>query len=343
MATLRFDALQKDYGETTVLRDITMDVQDGEYLVLVGPSGCGKSTLLRCIAGLEEVTSGQLFIGDRRMNEVSARDRNVAMVFQSYALYPHMTVRENLGFALRVQKQAPSMIEKAVVEVAEMLDLGTLLDRTPAQLSGGQRQRVAMGRAIVRHPDVFLFDEPLSNLDAALRGHMRVELKRLHRRLGATVVHVTHDQVEALTLADRILVLNEGVVQQLGTPRELFDRPQNIFVATFIGSPSMNLLPAKASGGVAKIEGVEGQVPVSVEGDFTLGVRPTDISLGNEGLAATIDVVESLGAEALVYLNCGSQVVVAQVTEPFQGQPGDSVFLKCNTVHCFDGENGSRL
>jgi len=324
VATLGFKALQKSYGDTRVLQGVDLEVGDGEYLVLVGPSGCGKSTLLRCIAGLEEITSGELQIGGRRVNDLSPKDRDVAMVFQSYALYPHMTVRENMSFALRVQKRPKAEIEAAVAKAAGMLELEPLLDRLPGQLSGGQRQRVAMGRAIVRRPSVFLFDEPLSNLDASLRHHMRVELKRLHRKLGATIVHVTHDQVEALTLADRILVLHEGVVQQAGTPRELFDRPANTFVATFIGSPSMNLLQ---------------------EDGVTVGVRPTDISLvpAGEGREARVDVVESLGAEALLHTESGDERIVAQVREPVGVKSGDVIGLRFDNVHRFDAQTGARL
>ncbi len=324
MATLGFHELEKSYGDTRVLQGVDLEVGDGEYLVLVGPSGCGKSTLLRCIAGLEEITAGELQINGRRVNDVSPKDRDVAMVFQSYALYPHMTVRENMSFALRVQKRPKAEVDAAVADASEMLELDELLDRLPGQLSGGQRQRVAMGRAIVRRPSVFLFDEPLSNLDASLRHHMRVELKRLHRRLGTTVVHVTHDQVEALTLADRILVLNAGVVQQAGSPRELFDRPANTFVATFIGSPSMNLLS---------------------EDGITLGVRPTDISIVpiDDGREARIDVVESLGAEALLHTEIGSHSVVAQIREPVGVESGDVVGLRFDNVHRFDAETGARL
>jgi len=324
VATLGFSGLKKSYGATQVLQGVDLQVADGEYLVLVGPSGCGKSTLLRCIAGLEEISSGELRIAGRRVNGLSPKDRDVAMVFQSYALYPHMSVRENMGFALRVQRRPVPEIDAAVAEAAAMLGLEDLLDRLPGQLSGGQRQRVAMGRAIVRRPAVFLFDEPLSNLDASLRHHMRVELKRLHRTLGATIVHVTHDQVEALTLADRILVLDQGVVQQAGTPRELFDTPANTFVATFIGSPSMNLLPGE---------------------DVIVGVRPTDISLvsADQGHKARIDVVESLGATALLHTEVGAHKVIAQVSEPIGVRPGDWVGLSFDRVHHFDVETGQRV
>ena len=343
MATVALKGLRKSYGETRVLEGVDLEIADGEYLVLVGPSGCGKSTLLRCIAGLEEITAGDLEIAERRVNDVAPRDRDVAMVFQSYALYPHMTVRQNMGFALRVAKRPPAEIDAAVGEVARMLDLEQLLDRFPGQLSGGQRQRVAMGRAIVRRPAVFLFDEPLSNLDAALRHHMRVELKRLHRRLNATVVHVTHDQVEALTLADRILVLNKGVVQQVGTPRELFDRPANTFVATFIGSPAMNLFDAVGEGAESSLAAIDGKVPVSGDGPFVLGVRPNDIALGDGPLRGTVDVVESLGAEALVHLTLGEGSLVAQVPEPVNLAGGESVAVGFGNVHRFDAESGLRL
>jgi ABC-type sugar transport system ATPase subunit len=345
MAGLTFRALNKSYGDTRVLTGVDAEVSAGEYLVLVGPSGCGKSTLLRCIAGLEEITSGDLFIGERRVNELAPRERDVAMVFQSYALYPHMTVRQNMSFALRVAKRPRAEIDAAVGKAAGMLGLEDLLDRLPGQLSGGQRQRVAMGRAIVRRPSVFLFDEPLSNLDASLRHHMRVELKRLHKRLDATIVHVTHDQVEALTLADRILVLDSGVVQQMGSPRELFDRPANTFVATFIGSPSMNLLPAIGRGATTAIEGSDGVFPVDGEGEYTLGIRPTDLSVvpPGDGPVATVEVVESMGAEALLHAQLGEHQLVAQVKEPTEWRAGDRIGLVPSVVHRFHRVTGERL
>ena len=343
MASLVLKKLVKNYGDTQVLKGVELEVEDGEYLVIVGPSGCGKSTLLRCVAGLEEISSGDLLMGGRRVNEVSARDRDLAMVFQSYALYPHMTVRDNLGFALKIRKTARDQIAVAVERAAAILALTGLLDRFPFQLSGGQRQRVAMGRAVVREPSLFLFDEPLSNLDASLRSHMRLELKRLHRRLGATILHVTHDQVEALTLATRILVLDQGVVQQVGTPQELFQTPVNSFVAAFIGSPSMNLLPAIGRGEVSGIEGVEGDLELSRLGAFTLGIRPHDVLLSPSGLPAVVDVVESLGAEALVHLNLGPHHVVARIAEPVTVKSGDSVRVRPAQVHCFDRETGRRL
>jgi len=343
MATVEFRTLRKSFGETHVLKGIDLLIEDGEYVVLVGPSGCGKSTMLRCIAGLEEITAGDLFIGDRRVNDVAPRDRNVAMVFQSYALYPHMTVRENMGFALRVARRPAAEIAAAVDAAADMLDLDQLLDRFPAQLSGGQRQRVAMGRAIVRSPQVFLFDEPLSNLDAALRTHMRVELMRLHRRLGATIIHVTHDQVEALTLADRLVVLEGGVIRQQGSPRELFDTPANTFVATFIGSPSMNMFEATGHGATSVIDGMDAPLPLPATGPYILGVRPTDIAVGEGPLSATVDVVESLGSEAMLHLDLGGASLVARVDEPTPIRPGDRVDLSLETIHRFDRETGQRL
>jgi ABC-type sugar transport system ATPase subunit len=354
MAGIQLRSVEKRYGETWVLRGIDVSIADGEYVVLVGPSGCGKSTLLRSIAGLNDITGGAIHIGARDVTRVSPRDRNVAMVFQSYALYPHMTVRENLAFPLKIRKDPPAAIQAAVAEVAGMLELGALLDRLPGQLSGGQRQRVAMGRAIVRRPDVFLFDEPLSNLDAALRHHMRVELKRLHRRLGATVVHVTHDQVEALTLADRILVLHQGVVQQVGPPRELFDAPANTFVATFLGSPAMNLLPGRVDdaglsvGGVA-LGWVDG-VGRAVRGDVTVGLRPTDVvaaaassSEGASPWTGVVDVTESLGAEALLHVEIGPHKLVVQVAEPNPWRAGAQVRVVPRRAHVFDPGSGRRL
>ncbi|MBT3219986.1 MAG: ATP-binding cassette domain-containing protein [Proteobacteria bacterium] len=324
MANVEFVGLQKRYGSTVVLKGVTLEIFSGEYVVLVGPSGCGKSTLLRCIAGLEEISAGELRIKGRVVNKLSPRDRNVAMVFQSYALYPHMTVRGNMSFALKVARATREKIVEEVEQAAKMLDLSGLLDRYPGQLSGGQRQRVAMGRAIVRRPDVFLFDEPLSNLDASLRTHMRAELKRLHRQIGTTTVHVTHDQVEALTLADRIIILHEGIVQQVGTPREVFDKPVNTFVATFIGSPSMNLLKDPDDG-------------------HTLGVRPTDMRLGEGPHRGVVDLVESMGAEALVHLDFAGNKVVAQVPEPVAVSSGEEVAFAFGKTHHFHAETGLRL
>jgi multiple sugar transport system ATP-binding protein len=350
MATLSFRGLEKTYAQTRVLARVDLEVHSGEYVVLVGPSGCGKSTLLRCIAGLEEITAGELQIAGRRVNEVPARDRDVAMVFQSYALYPHLTVRENMGFPLRIRRRPAPEIDQAVQEAAQMLDLSALLERKPAQLSGGQRQRVAMGRAIVRRPQVFLFDEPLSNLDATLRHHMRVELKRLHRRLGATIVHVTHDQVEAMTLADRIVVLHKGVVQQVGTPAELYNEPANTFVASFVGSPSMNLLPCHPPRDGREglvVDGTGLVLPVQAppgRSAVLLGFRPSETTLvPEEGSPATVDVIEPLGGEGMVHVLAGKTSLVALMREPHGLRPGDPVAVRPSVVHFFDPESTGRL
>ncbi|MEC7946118.1 MAG: sn-glycerol-3-phosphate ABC transporter ATP-binding protein UgpC [Myxococcota bacterium] len=329
MASLHFDGVHKAYGDVQVLHRVDVDVNDGEFLVLVGPSGCGKSTLLRCIAGLETISGGTLRIGDRVVNDVAPRDRDVAMVFQSYALYPHMTVRENMGFALKLRKDPQVEIDRAVDEAAAVLELEALLDRYPKEMSGGQRQRVAMGRAIVRRPKVFLFDEPLSNLDAALRAHMRVELKRLHQALGTTMVYVTHDQVEAMTLADRIAVLNAGHLQQVGTPAELYDDPANRFVAGFIGSPAMSFLER-------------------LDPDAVVGVRPHEVRLGPDIVPAqggvhpcTIEVVETLGFESFVHLRIGDETLVARVEGPPPSRgPAD---VQLGQVYRFDPESGDRI
>ncbi len=297
MASLTLRELHKQYGHVQVLHRIDLDIVDGELLVLVGPSGCGKSTLLRCIAGLEQISGGRLMIGDREVGHLAPRDRDIAMVFQSYALYPHMTVRQNMAFALTLKKAPRAEIEAAVAEAARMLDLHALLDRFPKELSGGQRQRVAMGRAIVRRPRVFLFDEPLSNLDARLRTQLRVELKRLHVQLGTTMIYVTHDQVEAMTLADRIAVLEGGRLQQIGTPRELYEDPVNRFVAGFIGSPSMSFL-------------------AKVEPGVVVGVRPHDVILGEQGRPARVEVVETMGFESFVHLDMDGEALVARVEGP---------------------------
>ncbi len=253
MADVILRDVRKSFGALTVVHSIDLDIAHGEFVVLVGPSGCGKSTTLRMIAGLEDISGGRVLIGGREVNDLPPRDRNISMVFQNYALYPHMTVRENLGFSLHIAKRPKAEIEAAVAEAAEILSLTPLLDRKPGQLSGGQRQRVAMGRAIVRHPDVFLFDEPLSNLDAKLRTQMRVEIKRLHQKVGTTIIYVTHDQVEAMTLADRIVIMRDGHIVQIGTPLEVFEQPVNAFVATFIGSPPMNLLPGTVQAGTVRL------------------------------------------------------------------------------------------
>ncbi len=301
MASIRLQDIRKSYGDVGVLHGIDLEVADGEFLVLVGPSGCGKSTLLRCIAGLESITSGELSIGGRPVNDVAPRDRDVAMVFQSYALYPHMTVRRNMSFGLELRKVPQPEIDASVAEAARMLELQPLLDRLPKELSGGQRQRVAMGRAIVRRPAVFLFDEPLSNLDAALRAQLRVELKQLHHTLNTTMVYVTHDQVEAMTLADRIAILEGGHLQQVGSPADLYADPCNRFVAGFIGSPSMSFLER-------------------LEPDVVVGVRPHEVGVVPAGtvgsIAGSVDVVETLGFESFVHIDVGDDRLVARVEGP---------------------------
>lgn len=344
MATLTLKGLKKSYDDTQVLQRVDLQVADGEFLVLVGPSGCGKSTLLRCIAGLEDISDGELQIDGKRVNDLPPRDRDVAMVFQSYALYPHMTVRENMSFGLEVRKTPQAEIRERVDAAAKMLGLEELMERLPKAMSGGQRQRVAMGRAIVRRPKVFLFDEPLSNLDASLRGQMRVELKRLHRQLDATIVYVTHDQVEALTLADRILVLNSGVVQQIGTPTDLFDTPANRFVAGFIGSPSMNFLSGKGDGQSIQIGPLS--VASSHVGPVSLGVRPNQVHLDPKGAPATIDVIEHLGWELHLHLRLDDgQELTARVETSVlpDAHAGQVLRVALGTVHLFDVESGQRL
>jgi multiple sugar transport system ATP-binding protein len=308
MATITFDHVTKRFDETTAVDDLEIEVADGEFLVLVGPSGCGKTTALRMLAGLEEITSGRILIGDRVVNNVAPGGRDVAMVFQSYALYPHMTVFDNLAFSLRNQKVPKRQITERVRRTAEILELGELLERKPKQLSGGQRQRVALGRAIVREPEGFLMDEPLSNLDAALRVQTRAEILRLQKRLGTTTIYVTHDQIEAMTMGDRIAVMSHGVLQQLGTPEELYEHPANTFVARFIGSPAMNMLPSSALG-----VGGAGQLA---------GFRPEHVQLGNGragagSLNASVEVVEYLGDEQLAHLRFGEhELVVKLPVEP---------------------------
>ncbi len=317
MASVTFESVHKSYDDVEIIKGVDLTIEDGEFLVLVGPSGCGKSTMLRLVAGLETITGGDLKIGDRVVNDVAPRDRGVAMVFQSYALYPHMTVRDNMAFGLKIRKEAKDVIDKRISEVARQLDIEPYLERFPKQLSGGQRQRVAIGRAIVRDPDVFLFDEPLSNLDAALRTQMRVELKKLHQRLATTMIYVTHDQIEAMTLATRIAILRDGLVQQVGTPEEVYERPNNRFVAGFIGSPSMNFLPVDLADGRLTAPGVD--VPWSGVKIKELGVRPQQLQLvrdvpeGFGTIDAHVEVIEPMGWESYLHTRVGDQTVVAHV------------------------------
>jgi multiple sugar transport system ATP-binding protein len=355
MAALTLRNIVKHYAGTPVIHGIDIDIHDGEFVALVGPSGCGKSTLLRMIAGLEPITSGEIRLGGRLVNDVAPRDRNIAMVFQNYALYPHMTVRENLAFSLKLQGVDKAQVARRVQEVAEVLGLSELLSRTPRQLSGGQRQRVAMGRAIVRQPDAFLFDEPLSNLDAKLRVQMRTEIKALHQRLGTTTVYVTHDQVEAMTMADRIVVLKDGVVEQAGAPLELYDRPRNAFVAGFIGSPAMNFIPGRlALDGAPRVvtdDGLLLPLPAATGGTHgarvLYGARPEHFALDADGngLPADVVVVEPTGAETQVALRLAGQPVVAAFRDRIGVRPGERVALRplAAHAHLFDAGSGARL
>lgn len=344
MADVRIKDIRKSYGSVEVLHGLNVDIADGEFLALVGPSGCGKSTLLRMIAGLEPINGGTITIGERVVNNLPPAERDIAMVFQTYALYPHKSVAENMGFALKVAKTNRAEIDRRVKEAAEILSLTEYLDRKPRHLSGGQRQRVAMGRAIVRDPQVFLFDEPLSNLDAKLRIQMRTEIKELHQRLKTTTVFVTHDQIEAMTLADRIVVMHGGHIEQIGTPLELYDNPANEFVATFIGSPSMNMLAAKLHEGQIilgehKFNGPEGS------GEVNLGIRPEHLLLTDDGLPMEVKVVEPTGSETMVFLRYEDQDVTAVFRERHAFEPGSTVHIAPDIahIHCFDASTGQRL
>ncbi|MDP9632522.1 UNVERIFIED_ORG: multiple sugar transport system ATP-binding protein [Ensifer adhaerens] len=347
MASVTIEQVRKQYGAVPVIHDVSIDIEDGEFVTLVGPSGCGKSTLLRMLAGLEDISGGQIRIGGRVVNDIAPKERDIAMVFQSYALYPHMTVAENMGFALKLKGQDKAAIQSRVKEAADILALEPLLDRLPKQLSGGQRQRVAMGRAIVRHPQVFLFDEPLSNLDAKLRVTMRAEIKDLHQRLKTTTVYVTHDQIEAMTMADRIVVMRGGVVEQIGRPLDLYDRPVNTFVATFIGSPAMNLfhgsildrqfvtddgkalpLPPNYSGGAA----------------HTYGIRPEHLAIAESGIQATVGVVEPTGAETHLVVKLGAFDTTLVIRDRMELRPGQTVAIAPDLakIHLFSSQ-GARL
>jgi multiple sugar transport system ATP-binding protein len=359
MATVTFENVNKMYGDFHAVSDLNLEIGDGEFMVLVGPSGCGKTTSLRMIAGLEEITTGTLRIGDRVVNDVPPKDRDIAMVFQSYALYPHMSVRDNLAFGLKLRKVPKADIERRVKEAAETIQLDKLLDRKPKELSGGQRQRVALGRAIVREPAVFLMDEPLSNLDAKLRVQTRAEIARLHQRLGTTMVYVTHDQIEAMTMGSRIAVMNEGILQQVGTPQTLYDTPINRFVAGFIGSPSMNFVDVTLdnSTGSSRLVGPgDWSIPLPrqykdaavVPGrSLVAGFRPEHLDIGDPAsdvgsFRARADVVEYLGNEELLHLNAADKDIVAIVDSEHRVRPGDIVnlVLPLTKVHLFDAETG---
>jgi multiple sugar transport system ATP-binding protein len=353
MAPVTITKARKAYGHFEVLHGVDIDIADGEFVILVGPSGCGKSTLLRMIAGLEEISGGDIAIGSKVVNDVAPKERDIAMVFQSYALYPHMTVEANMGFSLRLAKSPKDEIKRRVREAAQILSLDHLLDRYPRNLSGGQRQRVAMGRAIVRQPQVFLFDEPLSNLDAKLRVQMRAEIKQLHQRLKTTTIYVTHDQIEAMTMADRIVVMRDGYVEQIGTPLDLYDRPANLFVAGFIGSPGMNVIPGKISetGPIEFIATDGSRLPLpqtcSAErgSNVIFGVRPEHLIINQGGLDATVSLIEPTGAETQITANLGATQIVASVRDRINVQPGDaiSVTFDLSTVHVFDTRTESRI
>ncbi len=353
MASVDISDVHKSYGMHAVIHGVNATIKDGEFVILVGPSGCGKSTLLRMIAGLEPISSGQISIGGKVVNDLPPKDRDIAMVFQTYALYPHKTVAQNMGFALQMRKTPREEIVTRVKRAAEILDLVPLLDRFPKQLSGGQRQRVAMGRAIVRDPAVFLFDEPLSNLDAKLRVQMRAEIKELHQRLKTTIVYVTHDQIEAMTMADRIVVMNAGVVEQVGTPLELYDQPKNMFVAAFIGSPSMNLLKGTIRAGAKPAFVLEngsalpmGKVDKARDGKAAYyGIRPEHLVLGKGGIPVEVSVIEPMGSETQLFGKVGGQRIVALLRQRLAAKPGERLSLvpDINAVHLFDAQTKQRM
>ena len=350
MATVSVRAVRKAFGSTEILHGVDVEVEDGEFVILVGPSGCGKSTLLRMIAGLENITRGEIAIGGRVVNNVAPKERDIAMVFQNYALYPHMTVRENMAFSLTLLNAPRSVMDEKVGRAADILGLEPYLERYPRQLSGGQRQRVAMGRAIVRDPQVFLFDEPLSNLDAKLRVQMRAEIKELHQRLKTTTIYVTHDQIEAMTMADKIVVMNGGNVEQIGAPLDLYDRPNNLFVAGFIGSPAMNFLRGEIRGGVCRVGEISLPLPDggggAAEGQKVIyGMRPEHLRLDPAGVAATVHVTEPTGSETQVIMQLAGSQVVGAFRERIMEKPGQSLLIAPDPalVHLFDEQTGTRL
>lgn len=370
MASLTLDKVRKAFGPVEVLKEINLAIDDGEFLVLVGPSGCGKSTLLNLIAGLESSTDGEIRIGDRVINDVHPKDRNIAMVFQSYALYPNMTVRKNITFGLEIRGVSNQERDKAVADVAKLLQIEALLDRKPSQLSGGQRQRVAMGRALVRDPDIFLFDEPLSNLDAKLRVDMRTEIKKLHQRLGSTIVYVTHDQIEAMTLASRIAVMKDGILQQFDTPQNIYERPNNMFVAGFIGSPSMNFIDAtltEDNGKLALTIPRDGnpivlplfEAPESYRGyigkDVVFGIRPEALTHKRTGsdepgsqyvnFDSKVEVIEPTGADTMTVIEIAGKEIVARVRPDRQPKPGESMTFSADMsqISLFDPDTELRI
>ncbi|MEO5758997.1 MAG: sn-glycerol-3-phosphate ABC transporter ATP-binding protein UgpC [Mesorhizobium sp.] len=357
MASITINGVRKDFGAVSVLKGVDLTIASGEFVVLVGPSGCGKSTLLRIIAGLEDMNAGEIRIGDRRVNDLPPRDRDIAMVFQSYALYPHMNVRDNMSYSLKLKRTPADRIAEAVKKAADKLGLDALQDRKPRALSGGQRQRVAMGRAIVRNPKAFLFDEPLSNLDARLREQMRFEIRKLHRDLGATSVYVTHDQIEAMTMGDRIVAMNGGIIQQVGAPLELYDNPANMFVAGFIGSPAMNFLNAWAIPegdavalhiGDARLLAVPTPANLPTDGRVIVGIRPERVKLlpmGGPGIAASIDLIEPTGAATVAHVDLSGQSLKLFTTERLYLGVREPVLLGMNAgdICLFDPKTGDRL
>ncbi|WP_424812419.1 ABC transporter ATP-binding protein [Roseococcus sp. YIM B11640] len=348
MATVEIRQVRKAFGSVAVLHGVSVDIEDGEFVVLVGPSGCGKSTLLRMLAGLENITGGEIAIGGRVVNTVPPKDRDIAMVFQNYALYPHMTVFDNMAFSMKLAKASKDVMQTEVTRAAKILGLEQLLDRYPRQLSGGQRQRVAMGRAIVRDPQVFLFDEPLSNLDAKLRVQMRSEIKELHQRLRVTTVYVTHDQIEAMTMADKIVVMELGHIRQAGPPLELYDRPANTFVAGFIGSPAMNLLDGEIRGGAfVTPDGTSWPLGDQArrDGAAIYGIRPEHFRLAGDGMPARVQLVEPMGSETQVAMRIGETLVNGVFRERISAKPGDTmpVMPQAAQAHLFDKGTGQRM
>ncbi len=344
MAELTLNSVGKTYaGGVDAVTDVNIDIKDGEFIVLVGPSGCGKSTLLRMVAGLETVTRGDVHIGGRRVNDLDPAERDIAMVFQNYALYPHMSVRDNMAYGLKNRGESKAVIEERVAEAARMLELGQYLDRKPRALSGGQRQRVAMGRAIVRQPAAFLFDEPLSNLDAKLRVSMRMEIRKLQQRLGTTSLYVTHDQLEAMTLADRLVVLNGGQVEQIGAPLEVYRKPASTFVASFIGAPAMSLLDARIEGGQLSLAGHALARLGNAPGPVTLGLRAEDLRIVDTGLPMRVEYVEELGAQRIIHGMVGDQALAVTDTHDTPLGPEVRVAVDSAKLHLFDAQSGRRI
>lgn len=349
MAKINLNNIKKSFGKNTVIQDLSVDINDGELIVIVGPSGCGKSTLLRMIAGLEEVNSGDIIINDKNVNNLEPMERNIAMVFQNYALYPHMTVFENMSYGLKIQKTPKDEINSRVKEAAEILELSELLERKPNQLSGGQRQRVAMGRAIVRKPDVFLFDEPLSNLDAKLRVQMRLEIKKLQRKLNVTSLYVTHDQVEAMTLADKMIVMNEGNVEHIGTPLDVYQQPKSLFTAQFIGSPAMNILKGTADGNEIKIGDFKIKSENSYSGEVNFGIRPEHLTIDDNGpIKAAVEFIELIGSNTLIHcrIKNSNEVIVVSIPGIIQENLSRKE-IKLNfdqsKIHLFNTKDNSRI